>query len=42
MKRPTIFASLMSMTITPPIDALILFWMVDADGIIGATLRIIL
>ncbi|MGR3491978.1 MAG: carbohydrate ABC transporter permease [Shimia sp.] len=41
VKGPTIFASLMPMIITPLIGALILFWMVDADGIIGATLQII-
>ena len=40
-KGPTIFASLLPMIITPLIGSLILFWMVDADGIIGATLQLI-
>ena len=41
VKGPTIFASLLPMIVTPLIGALILFWMVDADGIIGATLQVI-
>ena len=40
-RGPTIFASLLPMIVTPLIGGLILFWMVDADGIIGATLQII-
>jgi len=40
-KGPTIFASLLPMIVTPLIGSLILFWMVDANGIIGATLQII-
>lgn len=40
-KGPTIFASLLPMIVTPLIGALILFWMLDADGIIGATLQLI-
>ena len=40
-RGPTIFASLLPMIVTPLIGALILFWMVDADGIIGATLQLI-
>ncbi len=39
VKGPTIFVSLLPMIVTPLIGALILFWMVDADGIIGATLQ---
>ena len=39
IKGPTIFVSLLPMIVTPLIGALILFWMVDADGIIGATLQ---
>lgn len=38
-RGPTIFASLLPMIVTPLIGSLILFWMVDADGIIGATLQ---
>ena len=40
-RGPTIFASLLPMIVTPLIGGLILFWMVDADGIIGATLQLI-
>jgi len=39
VKGPTIFVSLLPMIVTPLIGSLILFWMVDADGIIGATLQ---
>ncbi|MEM9342682.1 MAG: sugar ABC transporter permease [Pseudomonadota bacterium] len=39
IKGPTIFVSLLPMIITPLVGALILFWMVDADGIIGATIQ---
>ncbi|MEL6953887.1 MAG: sugar ABC transporter permease [Pseudomonadota bacterium] len=38
-KGPTIFISLLPMIVTPLVGALILFWMVDGDGIIGATLQ---
>ncbi|SHH40910.1 carbohydrate ABC transporter membrane protein 1, CUT1 family [Cognatiyoonia sediminum] len=38
-KGPTIFVSLLPMIVTPLVGALILFWMVDGDGIIGATLQ---
>ena len=41
MKGPTIFVSLLPMIVTPLIGSLILFWMIDADGIIGATLQFI-
>ena len=40
-KGPTIFASLLPMIVTPLIGGLILFWMLDADGILGASLQII-
>lgn len=40
-KGPTIFASLLPMIVTPLIGSLILFWMLDADGILGATLQLI-
>ncbi|MEM6889619.1 MAG: sugar ABC transporter permease [Pseudomonadota bacterium] len=39
LKGPTIFVSLLPMIVTPLVGALIIFWMVDADGIIGATLQ---
>lgn len=38
-KGPTIFVSLLPMIVTPLVGALILFWMVDADGVLGATLQ---
>ena len=41
VKGPTIFVSLLPMIVTPLIGALTLFWMIDADGIIGKTLQVI-
>lgn len=38
-KGPVIFVSLLPMIITPLIGSLVLFWMIDADGIIGSTLQ---
>lgn len=39
LKGPTIFFSLLPMIVTPLVGALILFWMVDARGILGAALQ---
>jgi ABC-type sugar transport system permease subunit len=39
IRGPLIFFSLLPMMITPLVGALILFWMVDARGILGATLQ---
>lgn len=39
LKGPTIFVSLLPMIVTPLVGSLILFWMVDGDGIIGNTLQ---
>ena len=39
LKGPVIFFSLLPMIITPLIGSLILFWMVDARGILGASLQ---
>ncbi|MGR3290973.1 MAG: carbohydrate ABC transporter permease [Paracoccaceae bacterium] len=39
LKGPTIFVSLLPMIVTPLIGSLILFWMIDAQGIIGKTLQ---
>lgn len=39
VRGPTIFVSLLPMIITPLIGSLILFWMIDSEGIIGATLQ---
>ena len=41
LKGPTIFVSLLPMIVTPLIGALILFWMIDAEGIFGKTLQVI-
>ena len=41
LRGPLIFVSLLPMMITPLVGALILFWMVDARGIIGAALQAI-
>lgn len=41
VKGPTIFVSLLPMIVTPLIGALTLFWMIDADGILGKTLQVI-
>lgn len=38
-RGPVIFFSLLPMIVTPLVGALILFWMIDARGIIGATLQ---
>jgi len=40
-KGPTIFVCLLPMIITPLIGSLVLFWMIDAEGIIGSFLQII-
>ena len=39
LRGPTIFLSLLPMIINPLIGSLILFWMVDARGIVGAFLQ---
>ena len=39
IRGPLIFFSLLSMMVTPLIGSLILFWMVDARGILGTALR---
>ncbi|MCU4654677.1 sugar ABC transporter permease [Roseibacterium sp. SDUM158016] len=41
LRGPTIFFSLLPMIVTPLIGSLVLFWMIDADGVIGATLQIL-
>ncbi len=38
-KGPSIVVSLLPFLVTPLVGSLILFWMVDGDGIIGATLQ---
>jgi multiple sugar transport system permease protein len=39
LKGPVIFFSLLPMIVTPLIGSLVLFWMIDAQGVIGATLQ---
>ncbi len=39
VKGPVIFFSLLPMIVTPLIGSLVLFWMIDASGVIGATLQ---
>jgi multiple sugar transport system permease protein len=39
LRGPTIFVSLLPMIVTPLVGALILFWMVDARGPIGAAVQ---
>ena len=38
-KGPSIFISLLPFLVTPLVGSLILFWMVDSDGVIGATIQ---
>jgi len=38
-KGPTIFISLLPMIVTPLVGALILFWMVNVDGVLGAAIQ---
>lgn len=40
-KGPVIFVSLLPMMVTPLIGSLILFWMIDARGVIGASLQVL-
>lgn len=39
IKGPVIFVSLLPMMVTPLIGSLILFWMIDARGVIGSSLQ---
>ena len=39
IKGPVIFFSLLPMIVTPLIGSLVLFWMIDSNGILGATLQ---
>ncbi|MCB2109505.1 MAG: sugar ABC transporter permease [Defluviimonas sp.] len=41
MKGPVIFFSLVPMLITPLVGALILFWMLNSDGILGVALQVL-
>ena len=39
IKGPVIFFSLLPMIVTPLVGSLVLFWMIDSQGVIGATLQ---
>jgi len=41
-KGPVIFFSLLPMIVTPLIGSLVLFWMIDARGVLGANLQLLL
>ncbi|WP_422378408.1 carbohydrate ABC transporter permease [Roseibium sp.] len=41
LKGPSIFVSLLPFLVTPLVGSLILFWMTDGDGVIGATIQIL-
>ncbi|MEO0497512.1 MAG: sugar ABC transporter permease [Pseudomonadota bacterium] len=39
LKGPTIFLSLLPMIVTPIVGGLVLYWMLDANGVLGQTLQ---
>lgn len=41
IKGPVIFFSLLPMIVTPLVGSLILFWMIDSQGVIGANLQLL-
>ena len=41
IKGPVIFFSLLPMIVTPLIGSLVLFWMIDENGVLGATLQLL-
>ena len=42
IRGPLIFGTILPMIVTPLVGSLVLFWMVDAEGIIGANLQILM
>lgn len=42
LRGPTIFVSLLPMIVTPLVGSLVLFWMIDAEGVIGKNLQVLL
>ena len=42
IRGPLIFGTILPMIVTPLVGSLVLFWMVDAEGIIGAKLQILM
>ena len=41
IKGPVIFFSLLPMIVTPLVGSLVLFWMIDSQGVIGANLQVL-
>jgi ABC-type sugar transport system permease subunit len=41
LKGPVIFFSLLPMIVTPLVGSLVLFWMIDSQGVIGATMQLL-
>lgn len=41
LKGPVIFFSLLPMLVTPLVGSLVLFWMIDSRGVIGAALQVL-
>ncbi|MBO6639715.1 MAG: sugar ABC transporter permease [Roseitalea sp.] len=41
LRGPTIFGSLLPMIVTPLVGSLVLFWMIDAQGVIGKNLQLL-
>ena len=41
LKGPVIFFSLLPMIVTPLVGSLVLFWMIDSRGVLGATLQVL-
>ena len=42
IRGPLIFGTILPMIVTPLVGSLVLFWMIDAEGIIGANLQILM
>ena len=42
IRGPLIFGTILPMIVTPLVGSLVLFWMVDAEGIIGANLQLLM
>ena len=42
IRGPLIFGTILPMIVTPLVGSLVLFWMIDAEGIIGANLQMLM
>ena len=42
IRGPLIFGTILPMIVTPLVGSLVLFWMIDAEGIIGANLQLMM